>query len=66
MSASPRDRQEGEAPTMRAVIACGQWLAFCLSIGWRRDELDALESLWWKYHDRTGQLISAAGGRADE
>ena len=26
---------------------CGEWLARCLSEGWRRADLDALEQLWW-------------------
>lgn len=34
---------------------CAQWLAYCLRIGWPKSSLDALEALWWKYHDDTGQ-----------
>lgn len=40
-----------------AVCACGEWLAACLKLGWRRADLDWLESLWWKYHDAHGNLI---------
>ncbi len=46
----------GQQPTRRAVIACAEWLAFCVRIGWSKDSLDALEILWWKYHDWQGQL----------
>jgi len=40
----------------KAIIACARWLSYCLSIGWRKDQLDALEALWWKYHDENGVL----------
>lgn len=49
-----------ERPTQKAVIACGHWLAACLRFGWRRDDLDSLEALWWKYHDRYGRLVKGA------
>lgn len=49
--------KDDERPTERAMRKCAEWLAYCLRIGWSRKELDALESLWWKYHDkRTGEL----------
>jgi hypothetical protein len=40
----------------RAVKKCAEWLVYCLSIGWRKEDLDALEKLWWKYHDLDGNL----------
>lgn len=43
--------------TFAALRKCAEWLAYCLSIGWRREQLDALEALWWKHHDRTGRLV---------
>ena len=43
--------------TASALRKCARWLAYCLSIGWRRDHLDALEALWWKHHDNTGRLV---------
>lgn len=42
--------------SQKAIKACAAWLAYCLSIGWQRSDLDALESLWWKYHDDGGSL----------
>jgi hypothetical protein len=42
--------------TSKAIKACAEWLSYCLSIGWPKSELDALESLWWKYHDEYGNL----------
>lgn len=45
--------------TQRAIMACGQWLAECLRMGWSRDQLDALEALWWDHHDERGNLKAA-------
>ena len=45
-----------EKPTLRARVACAHWLAACLKLGWSKASLDALEEIWWKHHDRTGQL----------
>lgn len=41
--------------TGKAIRECAEWLSYCLSIGWRKSDLDALESLWWQYHDDRGQ-----------
>ncbi len=35
---------------------CAEWLANCLKLGWRKDQLDELEALWWKYRDENGNL----------
>lgn len=42
--------------SLRALQACAAWLALCLEIGWKREQLDELEALWWVYHDRAGGL----------
>ena len=55
-------REKLEQPTQRAQIVCGHWLADCVRLGWRRDDLDFLEALWWKYHDNYGRLISKRAG----
>ena len=39
-----------------AVEKCAQWLAYCVAIGWAREKLDALESLWWQHHDCNGDM----------
>lgn len=44
-------------PVQKAVIACGYWLSECLRLGWRREDLDFLEALWWKHHDDQGRLL---------
>lgn len=54
MSADARTRQ----PTPKAAKDCAAWLALCLRLGWERDQLDFLETLWWKYHDDRGMLIN--------
>lgn len=44
--------------TMRAIQSCARWLAFCISIGWTKYQLDALEETWWKFHDDHGNLVT--------
>jgi hypothetical protein len=34
----------------RQIQKCAEWLVFCLSIGYKKSQLDRLEALWWKYH----------------
>ena len=43
-------------PTQKAIKKCGEWLAYCLKIGWSRSSLDDLEKLWWENHDDNGRL----------
>lgn len=43
--------------SIKAIRACGEWLAFCLRIGWHKSDLDALEKLWWEHHDHRGNLV---------
>ncbi len=45
-------------PTPTAVRECAEWLATCIRLGWTHSDLDWLEELWWKHHDRTGALKS--------
>lgn len=47
--------------TLRAHRACAEWLKECLRLGWGRDQLDALEALWWEHHDERGNLKPNAG-----
>lgn len=47
----------------RAERMCAEWLAACLRLGWRKTDLDRLETLWWKYHDlETGDVKAGDGG----
>ena len=50
-------REENIMPTSRAIKKCAVWLIFCLSIGWKKEQLDALEKLWWEFHDENGNMI---------
>lgn len=52
--------------TQRAIVACGHWLAECLRLGWSRDQLDALEALWWEHHDERGNFKPHIGIRSQE
>ena len=45
---------QNERPSMQALRGCAEWLVTCLCLGWQREQLDALEQLWWQYHNRTG------------
>jgi hypothetical protein len=51
---APGARREAGAMSGRSEIAevkrCAEWLRYCLEIGWKKSQLDALEKLWWKFH----------------
>lgn len=40
----------------KGALKCATWLAYCLSIGYKKSELPDLEKLWRKYRDRNGNL----------
>jgi hypothetical protein len=42
--------------SQKALKQCAKWLAYCLKIGWSKEQLDRLEAIWWKYHDENGNL----------
>ena len=48
-------QSERAEPTLAARKTCAEWLAYCLSLGWHKAQLDELEALWWKYHDNNGR-----------
>ena len=50
-----------DQPTRKALCECAEWLKACLDLGWRKEDLDFLEALWWKHHDNAGRLMSPAG-----
>ncbi len=45
--------------TLKAKKVCAEWLIYCLKVGWPKKSLNTLESIWWKYHDRFGNLVDA-------
>ena len=52
----PMSQSEKMKMGRRSIVKCAEWLAFCLRIGWQQTDLDFLERLWWKYHDKQGYL----------
>lgn len=44
----------------RAIQDCAVWLNYCLSIGYTKEQLDALEKIWWEHHDENGNLIKGS------
>jgi hypothetical protein len=42
--------------SQKALKQCAKWLAYCLKIGWGKEQLDRLEAIWWRYHDENGNL----------
>ena len=48
-------RPVGEV-SRQAQRDCNEWLVSCLRLGWRRQHLDALETLWWQHHNAYGDL----------
>jgi hypothetical protein len=47
------------------VRKCAEWLAACRRLGWRVEDLDDLEALWWRHHDDNGDLKLPAHSTAD-
>ncbi len=39
-----------------ACMQCDSWLAACAAHGWNKAGLALLERLWWKHHDKDGNL----------
>jgi len=37
-----------------------EWLSYCLSIGWKNDQLDDLQKIWDQHHDEAGNLVQSA------
>lgn len=50
-------------PTEKGIRKCAEWLATCRRLGWAYEDLDFLELLWWRYHDRHGDLIQESKGK---
>lgn len=43
------------------IKKCAEWLAFCLDIGFTKEQLPELEKLWYKYRDENGNLLFNSG-----
>jgi len=44
-------------PTRRGILVCGQVMGQMLQIGWHKDQLDALELMFWLVRDADGRVI---------
>lgn len=42
--------------TKRGSKRCAEWLAYCLETGWKKEQLDELEKVYWKWRDKNGEL----------
>lgn len=47
--------------SQKAMLACLNWLTYCLKIGWNVNDVPRLESLWWEFHDDQGNLCPSRG-----
>ncbi len=51
------DRIRAEVkPTRRGIMLCAQMMADMLKLGWKKEDLDSLEILFWKCRDRHGDV----------
>lgn len=41
-------------------LKCAKWLSKCVSFGWEKESIPALEKLWNDNHDEKGNLIKSA------
>ena len=37
--------------TAQKIRACATWLKYCLDVGYKKEQLNALEKLWWDYQE---------------
>ena len=42
--------------TKRGSKKCAEWLAYCLETGWKKEQLDELEKIYWTWRDKNGEL----------
>jgi hypothetical protein len=52
--------------TIKAMVACLEWLTYCLKIGWSISEYRRLEALWWEFHDDDGNLCPSRHTEEEE
>ncbi len=57
------DRVRAEVkPTRRGVMVMSDVMGQMLKLGWRKDQLDALETLLWSVRDADGRLKTPNDG----
>ena len=42
--------------TKIGIKKCAIWLTYCLEVGWKKEHLDDLEKLYWRWKDKNGNL----------
>lgn len=52
------ESQEQPKRTNKAITACATWLAYCVEIGWSKEQVPGLEKVWWEHHDERGNLVA--------
>jgi len=40
--------------TRKGIMKCHEWLTNCIELGYKKEQLDELEYLFWKYKDENG------------
>jgi hypothetical protein len=55
MTPDPKGISRPPDATRKALTQCLEWLEACRRLGWREEDMDNLELLWWRYHDREGR-----------
>jgi len=43
-------------PTQQALTEMARAMVYFLSIGWRKQDLDMLEKMWWQVRDDNGKV----------
>lgn len=67
VSKAEGDKEEGKQErTQEALLDCANWLSQCLGFGWRKDQLDDLEKIWWMFHDNRGKLTTGPAASSGE
>lgn len=41
--------------TREALAKCLEWIEACRKLGWKEKDMDNLEGLFWRWHDKDGQ-----------
>lgn len=49
-------KREPRKPTQKALKQMAAAMVYFLSIGWRKQDLDMLEELWWTVRDDNGAV----------
>lgn len=44
-------------PTQKAILEMAKAMEYFLSIGWRKQDLDLLEEMWWTVRDDNGRVM---------